>query len=163
MDRAALIPAREAAMRLRPHRRTLVVWHSSAMAAGRCRGPTRTRPGWWRRIRRGLTIGALLAVLGALRSARVMRSRWEPLALLGGVLLTVGGYFLPGIGLFFPGFLVITVTLLKGNSDRWRGARPGRSDGAREGASPMIASYMAAMHGRATYRSPRCSEGHIPR
>ena len=64
MDRAALIPAREAAMRLRPHRRTLVVWHSSARAAGRYRGLTRTRPGWWRRFRRGLTIGALFAVLG---------------------------------------------------------------------------------------------------
>jgi len=150
-------------MRLRPHRRTLVVWNSSALAADRYRGATRTRPGWWRRIRRGLTIGALLAVLGALRSARVMRARWEPLCLLGGVLLTVGGYFLPGIGLFFPGFLVITVTLLKGNSDRWRGARPSRPHGGRAGESPMIASYMAAMHSRTTYRPLRCSEGHIHR
>jgi hypothetical protein len=150
-------------MRLRPHRRTLVVWNSSALTAGRYRDPTRTRPTWWRRIRRGLTIGALLAVLGALRSARIMRARWEPLFLLGGVLLTVGGYFLPGIGLFFPGFLVITVTLLKGNSDRWRGARPSRTHGARAAESPMNASYVAAVYRMSSYRSPRCGEGHIHR
>jgi hypothetical protein len=150
-------------MRLRLHRRTLVVWSSRAIHTGKYGGPTSARPTRRRRIRRGLRLGALLTILGALRFARGTRARWEPLFLLGGVLLLVGGYLFPFIGVFFPGLLVITVTLLKGNSDRWRGARPSRPHGARAAESPMIASYLAAVHSRANYGSPRCSEGHIHR
>jgi hypothetical protein len=141
-------------MRLRPHRRTLVVWSSRAFPAGRHGGPPSARPTPRGRIRRGFRIGALLAVLGALRFARATRVRWEPLFLLGGVLLLVAGYLVPGIGVFFPGLLVITVTLLKGNSDRCRRARPSRPHGARAGASPMIASYWVTVHSRTTYRPP---------
>jgi hypothetical protein len=77
-----------------------------------------------------------------------MRARWEPLYLLAGVLLMVGGYFLPVIGLFFPGLLVVTVTLLKGNSDRWRGTRPTRPAGTRAVEPPMSASYWAAVYSK---------------
>ena len=101
------------------------------MAAGEYGALTRTRPTRIRRIRRQLRIGALLTVIGVLRFARAIRARWEPVFLLAGVLLMAGGYFLPVIGLFFPGLLVITVTLLKGNSDRWRGTRPPRPNRAR--------------------------------
>jgi len=143
-------------MRLRPHRRILVVWSPRAIAPGKYASPTRTRPSWMRRARRGLHIGVLLGAIGLLRLARALRAHWEPLFLLGGVLLMVGGYFLPGIGLFFPGFLVITVTLLKGNSDRWRGTRPTRPTGSRGAKLPMNASYWAAVYSRTGYPpSPR--------
>ena len=147
-------------MRLRPHRRTLVVWSPRAIAAGTYGGLTRTRPTWIRRIRRRLRISALVTVIGALRFARAVRARWESLSLLAGVLLMVGGYFVPVIGVFFPGLLVVTVTLLKGNSDRWRGARPTRPNAARAVETPMSASYWAAVYSGTSYRSARCNQGH---
>ena len=124
-------------MRLRSHRRTLVVLSPRAITPGNYASLARARPTRLRRIRRGLRIGALITVIGVLRFARAMRARWEPLCLAAGVLLMAGGYFLPGIGLFFPGLLVITVTLLKGNSDRWRGTRPTRPTGTRGGEPPV--------------------------
>ena len=133
------------------------------MAAGEYGGLTRTRPTRIRRIRRQLRIGALLTVIGVLRFARAIRARWEPLFLLGGVLLMAGGYLLPVIGVFFPGLLVVTVTLLKGNSDRWRGTRPTRPDNARAVGPPMNASYWAAVYSRTSYPPARRSEGHAPR
>jgi hypothetical protein len=108
-----------------------------------------------RRTRRRLRIGVLLIAIGVRRFARALRAHWEPLFLLAGVLLTVGGYFLPGIGLFFPGFLVITVTLLKGNSDRWRGTRPTRPAGSHGVKLPMSASYWAAVYSRTGYPPTR--------
>ena len=113
-------------MRLRPHRRTLAGRSPRAIAASKYEGPARTRPARIKRIRRWFRIGALLTIIGVLRFARAMRAHWEPLFLLAGVLLTAGGYFLPFIGMFFPGLLVITVTLLKGNSDQMRGTRSTR-------------------------------------
>jgi hypothetical protein len=133
------------------------------MAAGEYGALTRTRPTRIRRIRRQLRIGALLTVIGVLRFARAIRARWEPVFLLAGVLLMAGGYFLPVIGLFFPGLLVITVTLLKGNSDRWRGTRPPRPNRARAVEPPMSASYWAAVYSRTSYLPARCGEGHTLR
>jgi hypothetical protein len=150
-------------MRLRPHRRILVVWSPRATAAGGSRGLARTRPTRIRRIRRRLRIGALLTVIGVLRFGRAMRAHWEPLFLLAGVLLMGGGYFLPVIGVFFPGLLVVTVTLLKGNSDRWRGTRPNRPTGARAAEPSMSASHWVAVYSRTSYRPARCSEGHTLR
>lgn len=150
-------------MRLRPHRRTLAGPGPRAIAAGTYGGPTRTRPARIRRIRRWLRIGALLAIIGVVRFAQAMRAHWEPLFLLAGVLLLAGGYFLPVIGVFFPGLLVITVTLLKGNSDRWRGTRPSRPPGTRAVQPPVSASYQLAVHSRTSYRPPRPSQGHTPR
>ena len=150
-------------MRLRRHQRTVVGWNRHAIAAGKYGGLTRTRPTRIRRFRRWLRIGALLTIIGVMRFARGLRAHWEPLLLLLGVLLLVCGYYLPGIGLFFPGFLVITVTLLKGNSDRWRGARPSRPKRTRTVEPPISASYWAAVHSRTSYRPARWSEGRNPR
>jgi hypothetical protein len=133
------------------------------MAAGKYGSLTRTRPTRIRRIRRWLRIGALLSIIGVLRFARAMRAHWQPLFVLVGVLLVVCGYFLPGIGAFFPGLLVITVTLLKGNSDRWRGTQPTRPKGTRPVEPSISASYRAAVYSRTSYRSARWSEGHNPR
>ena len=163
MHRAAPTPAWVAAMRLRSHRQILVVWSLRATAPGKYASLTRTRPTWIRRTRRRLRIGALLTVIGVLRFARAVRARWEPLFLLAGVLLMAGGYFLPVIGLFFPGLLVVTVTLLKGNSDRWRPTRSTRPNGKRPVELPMSASYWAAVYSRTGYPPTRCGEGHAPR
>ena len=163
MHRAAPTPAWVAAMRLRSHRQILVVWSLRATAPGKYASLTRTRPTWIRRTRRRLRIGALLTVIGVLRFARAVRARWEPLFLLAGVLLMAGGYFLPVIGLFFPGLLVVTVTLLKGNSDRWRPTRSTRPNGKRAVELPMSASYWAAVYSRTGYPPTRCGEGHPPR
>jgi len=150
-------------MRPRPHRRILVVRGPRAIAAGKYEGLTRMRPTRIRRIRRWLRIGALLTVIGVLRFARVIRAHWEPLFLLAGILLMVGGYILPVIGVFFPGLLVVTITLLKGNSDRWRGTRPTRPNNARAVEPNMSASYWVAVYSRTTIRPARCNEGHILR
>ena len=146
-------------MRLRLHRRTLVVWSPRAIAAGKYGRPTRMRPTRIRRIRRRLRTGALLTVIGFLWFARAVRAHWEPLFLLAGVLLMVGGYILPVIGVFFPGLLVVTITLLKGNSDRWRGTRPTRPNGARAVEPPMSASYWAAVYCRTSYLPAGRGEG----
>jgi hypothetical protein len=150
-------------MRLRSHRRILVLWSQRAVGPGKYASLTRRRPSRTRRIRRQLRIGVLLTVIGVLRSARTLRARWEPLFLLAGVLLMAGGYVLPVIGLFFPGLLVITVTLLKGNSDRWRGVRPARQTGKRAVELPMSASYWAAVYSRTSCPPQRFGAGHAPR
>ena len=79
-------------MRLRPHRRNLVVWSSSAGPAGRYGALRFTRPGPDRRIRRSIRTGALLTVIGLVRLARAMRARWRPL--LSGTVLTVAGFIM---------------------------------------------------------------------
>jgi hypothetical protein len=147
-------------MRLRPRRRNLVVWSSSAAQAGGRRG---ARPARRSRIRWWLRLGALFTIIGVLRFGRTMRARWEPLSLMAGILLLVAGYLTPAIGMFFPGLLVLTVTLLKGNSDRWRGTRAGRPHGGRAGQPSLHASYWAAAYSNSSYRPARCSEGHTPR
>ena len=163
MHRALPTPARVAAMRLRPHRRILVGGRPRGVAPGDYAGLARTRPTWRRRARRRLRIVALLTVIGVLRSARAMRARWEPLCLAAGVLLVAGGYFLPVIGLFFPGLLMVTVTLLKGNSDRWRGTGPARPAGTRAVEPPMSAGYRAAVYSRTGHPATRRGEGQAPR
>jgi hypothetical protein len=69
-------------MRLRRHRRNVVVWRSSARPAGGYVVPQWGRPTRTERIRRCLRIGLLLTVI-------VVRPRWRPL--LTGVALTVIG------------------------------------------------------------------------
>jgi len=121
-------------MRLRPHRRNLVVWSSSvgpADKAGGLRsgglrsgglrsgglrsgGLGSTRPARARRIRWRLRTGALLMVLGVLRLARTARARWEPVSLIAGALVTLAGLMLSAAGAFFAGLLIFIVTLLKG-------------------------------------------------
>jgi len=107
-------------MRLRPHRRNLVVWSSSAGPAGRPGGRRRTRPARARRIRWWLRTGALLTVLGVLRLARTARTRWEPVSLLAGALLTLAGIMLSAAGAFFAGLFILIVALLKGIREHQR-------------------------------------------
>jgi hypothetical protein len=97
-------------MRLRPHRRKLVIWRQSAGAAARYGGlrPTRTR-----RYPRWIRIGALLTVIGLVGLARGVRTRWRPL--LPGVALTVAGAIMrtgPGGVLLLPGMLLLLYALL---------------------------------------------------
>jgi hypothetical protein len=84
-------------MRLRAHRRNLVVWGPSGGRAGRYGAPgltrpARTRPARTRRIRRCIRAGGLLMVIGLMHLARGVRLRWRPL--LAGVVLTVAGFML---------------------------------------------------------------------
>jgi hypothetical protein len=74
-------------MRLRSHRRNLVVWSQSAGSVGRYGAPPFTpRP-----IRRWIRTGALLTVVGLMPLARAGRVRWRLLLVLaGGVLMVVG-------------------------------------------------------------------------
>jgi hypothetical protein len=76
-------------MRLRAHRRNLVVWSPSVGPAGRYGAPRLTRT---RRIHRGIRVGALLTVIGLMRLARSVRPRWRPL--LAGTVLTAVGVML---------------------------------------------------------------------
>jgi hypothetical protein len=96
-------------MRLRPHRRNLVVWSSTAGPAD----PVFTPPARSRRIHRWIRIGGLLAVLGMIRLASAVRPRWRPL--LTGVVLTVVGVVLRsgagGIALL-PGLMSLVYALL---------------------------------------------------
>ena len=123
-------------MRLRPRRRNLVVWSSTAAPAGRSRAAPRragtrrrrgARPARLRRIRWWLRTGALLTVLGVLRLARTARARWEPVCLLAGVVIAGTGFALPaGGGLFMLGVVVLIITLLKGISAQQRRRDPAR-------------------------------------
>jgi hypothetical protein len=104
-------------MRLRPRRRNLVVWTSSDVP-GRSWAWRPARP---RRIRWWLRTGALLAIIGVVRLARITRARWEPVSLSAGTLLMVIGFALPAAFVtFFLGMLVLLVTLLKGVASKSR-------------------------------------------
>jgi hypothetical protein len=95
-------------MRLRPRRRNLVVWSSSAPAGGRD-ALRFVRPAGSGRIR----IGGLLAIIGLLRLAAAVRPRWRPL--LAGTVLTVAGVILrrgPGGVVLLPGLLLLMIALL---------------------------------------------------
>lgn len=126
-------------MRLRPHRRNLVVWNQSAGPAGRCAAPRITRIPRTRRVRRGIRTGALLTVIGLIRLARSARTYWRPL-LAGGV-LTLGGFmqrsaagnvvFLPGVLLF-----LLSVLLTPPSSE---GPAPGAQSTARGGRNSALA------------------------
>jgi hypothetical protein len=67
-------------MRLRSHRRNLVVWSQSAGSVGRYSAPPFTRTS---RFRRWTRTGALLTIVGLMPLARAVRARWRPL-LAGG-------------------------------------------------------------------------------
>ena len=111
-------------MRLRPRRRNLVVWSSSAIPAGWAPGlgrPRAARPGRITRIRWCLRTGALLVVIGIVRLTRMARTRWEPVSLLAGALLTLIGLLLPAAaGTFFLGLLILIATLMKGIREQGR-------------------------------------------
>lgn len=98
---------------MRSRRRNIVVWSSSAVPASRSGDQqvtrfARGRIRWW------LRTGALLAVIGVMRLARMIRVRWEPVLLLTGALLTVIGVLLPNAVALLAGVPVLFFALLKG-------------------------------------------------
>jgi hypothetical protein len=100
-------------MRLRAHRRNLVVWSSSVGSADRHAAPRLMRPAGTRRIRRCVHLGALLTVIGLMHLARAVRPRWRPL--LAGVALTVAGVILRSSiwgAALIPGILFLWSALL---------------------------------------------------
>jgi hypothetical protein len=64
-------------MMLRLHRRNLVILSTSVGPADRYRAPRLTRPARTRRIPRFIRSGALLVVIGLMRLARTVRTRWQ--------------------------------------------------------------------------------------
>ena len=105
-------------MRLRPHRRKLVVWSQSAGSAGRSGAPPFTRT---RRIYRWIRTAALLTIIGLMPLARAVRARWRTV-LAGGVLTVFGVTHGPGVVLL-PGLLfLVSAALIPANpkTDRMR-------------------------------------------
>ncbi len=117
-------------MRPRWHRKNLVVWSSSAGAVGRPGVPVR------RRIRRGLRrrirTGALVAIIGLIRLARIVRARPGLAFLLAGAVLAVAGNMLPSGVVLIAGMLVFLrgAAVLLGVSEprRPRGQPAGGAD-----------------------------------
>ncbi len=112
-------------MRLRADRRNLVTWSLSVDPAGRYGAPGFTRLARTKRIHRCLRIGALLTVIGLMRLARRVRSRWRPL--LAGAVLTVVGVILrnDALGLILAAGLLFFVypLLIPASSDADRKRR----------------------------------------
>jgi hypothetical protein len=106
-------------MRLRAHRRNLVLWSQSASSIGRCGAPPFTRT---RRIRRWIRVGALLTVVGLMPLARAGRTRWR-LLLAGGLLTVVGVMLRGGLGGVILLFLASApFVLARPKADRMRRA-----------------------------------------
>ena len=95
-------------MRLRRHRRNLVVWSQSAGPVGRYGAPRFTASSRPRRIRRFLRTGVLLTILSLMPLAIGVRARWR--MVLPGVVLTVVGVVYRGdpVGVvLLPGLLLL--------------------------------------------------------
>src|ERR1700751_5648042 len=110
-------------MRLRSHRRHLVVLSQSACSVGRYGAPPFPRR---RRIRRWIRTGALLAVVGLMPLARAVRARWRP-RLAGGVLTVAGVMWLDGPGgmVLLPGlWLLLSAPLIPASNKADRMRRP---------------------------------------
>jgi hypothetical protein len=99
-------------MRLRSHRRNLVVWNSSAGPTDRCGATRFRRVARTRRIHRWIRTGALLAVIGLMRLPCAVRTHWRPMLLLAGGMLTAVGIILSSGVSFIAGMLVLLITLL---------------------------------------------------
>jgi hypothetical protein len=112
-------------MRLRSHRRTLVVWRSSGGPAGGHGAPRLARHVRTRRIRRWIRTGVLLAVIGLMRLARSVRGRRGAGLLVAGAVLTAAGILLASGVIQICGMLVLLrgVAVALGVSERHR--RPG--------------------------------------
>jgi hypothetical protein len=129
-------------VRLRAHRRNLVVWGERARPADRHAGPGLTRLAGDRRIRRAIRITALLMAIGLMRLARGVRSRWRPL--LAGSLLTAAGLMLRGAVwgvIAMPGLWFLVYALLAP-------ARPGADRRRRSELERELATYSTPVQRR---------------
>jgi len=84
------------------HRKNLVVWSSSADMPGVTARRRRRR----RALRKRIRTGALIAVIGLVRFARVVRARRGLAFLLAGAVLSVVGNVLPSGVVFIAGMMV---------------------------------------------------------
>ena len=98
-------------MRLRPRRRTMVVWSSSPGRAARHSVQEMSRPVRAGRIRWWLRTGVLLAIIGLMRLARAARKYPRPALSLAGTAVTVAGISLPSGVVLVSGILVLLVAL----------------------------------------------------
>ena len=118
-------------MRPRWHRTMPVVWSSSADPPA---VPVRRRIRQSRRtvLRRRIRTGALIAIIGLIRLARVVRARPGLAFLLAGALLSVAGNMLSSGPVFIAGSLVFlrgAAVLLGVSEPRRPGGQPaGRAD-----------------------------------
>ena len=110
-------------MRLRSHRRDLVVWNQSAGPVDRYGAPSFARLARTGPIRRCVRTSGLLAVIGLMRLA--IRPRWRTI-LAGGVFTIVGVILRSGPGglLLLPGLLfLLYAPLIPGRPDSDRKRR----------------------------------------
>ena len=122
-------------MRPRWHRENPVVWSSSAVPPDvPVRRRIRRSQGRVQRriLRRRIRTGVLIAIIGLVRLARVVRARPGLAFLLAGVLLSVAGNILPSGVVFIAGMLVLlrgAAVLLGVSEPRRPGGQPaGRAD-----------------------------------
>jgi hypothetical protein len=92
-------------MRPQWHRKKLVVWSSSARPPDLA-VPRPTRRDRRRELRRRIRIGALVAVIGLIRLARIARARPGLAFLLAGALLVVAGNVLPSAVAVIAGMMI---------------------------------------------------------
>ena len=114
-------------MRLRSHRRNLVVWSQSARSVGRSGAPPFTRT---RRTRRWIRTGALLTIVGLMPLARAVRARWW--LLLAVAVLTV-------VGVMLHAFVGVVLLFLV--SAPFAAARPGAGRIPRSELEPDLGVY----------------------
>jgi hypothetical protein len=114
-----------ATMRLRPHRRNVVVWRQSAGSAGRYDLPPFTRSRGTSRVRGLIRACTLVPVMGLMQLERAVQSRWRPV--LAGTVLTVAGLVLragPGGIVMLPGLMLLLYSpFLPANGEADRGRR----------------------------------------
>ena len=101
-------------MRMRSHRRSVMVWSPSGDRADRYGLATFPRLARPRRIRWWFRTGVLLAVIGITRLARGMRTRWRSVFSVTGAALVVVGVVVPSGAALVAGILVVLIALLKG-------------------------------------------------
>ena len=130
-------------MRLRPHRRTMVVWSSSSGRTVRHAVQQMTRSARPGRIRWWLRTGALLTIIGAIRLAQTVRTYPRPAISLAGMVITVIGASLPSEAVLVSGFGVLLLALFMPSEPA---SAPARPSSARPWSSPLTPYLSSARH-----------------
>ncbi len=130
-------------MRLRPRRRTRVVWSSSSGRAARYDVQRITRPAHPRRIPWWLRTGALLTIIGVMRLARTVRTHVRPAISLAGTAVTITGVSLPSGAVLVSGILVLLLALFLPSDPA---AAPAKPCSARLWALPLTPFAPSARH-----------------